>query len=163
MKARCIGIASEIMEVDAEHTHRLCTVHDADHPALTGHRTQLLDRIQVTSAGHVTEGNGPGAGCHGRADSLDDLAGVGKGTRYEHLPHRDTLPCRTVEPGIPASRVLLGRDQYLVPGLELEPDGLLTLSVRASHKRNRSRLDLRISWRESDDDEPGSLRIEGPK
>jgi amphi-Trp domain-containing protein len=45
--------------------------------------------------------------------------------------------------------------------LELAPEGLLTLSVRASQKRNRSRLDLRISWTENDGEpDPGDLKIE---
>lgn len=39
--------------------------------------------------------------------------------------------------------------------LSLKPEGLLLLSVRASQKKGRSRIDLRVSWEESEGAEPG--------
>ena len=44
----------------------------------------------------------------------------------------------------------------------LEPEGLLTLGLRATRKRDRIRLDLRISWSEGEKPDSGAaLEIRG--
>jgi amphi-Trp domain-containing protein len=90
---------------------------------------------------------------------------MGKKQSFEHesLQDRESIVAylETVTAGLRSGRLELrqGQDE-----LTLEPDGLLTLGIRAVHKRDRTRLDLRISWRDaSPEADQAPLEITAPE
>lgn len=90
--------------------------------------------------------------------------GMGKKHAFEHesLQDRESIVAylEALTAGLRAGRIHLSQGET---ELELHPTGLLTLSVRAARKRERTRLDLRVSWRagETSSEEGEALRIEG--
>jgi len=83
------------------------------------------------------------------------------GRKRKSFEHESIQDCasvlaylRALTAGIEQGRLILreGQEEFV-----LEPEGLLTLNVRASRKRNRRRLDLRLSWR---DEEQGPEPLE---
>lgn len=44
--------------------------------------------------------------------------------------------------------------------LVLHPSGLINLEIRASRKKGRERIDLRLTWKPSETGDQGPLRIE---
>lgn len=89
---------------------------------------------------------------------------MGKKHAFEHesLQDRETIVAylEAITAGLRAGRIRLSQGET---ELELTPSGLLTLSVRAAQKRERVRLDLRVSWRGGEDsgEDAPPLRIEG--
>lgn len=85
---------------------------------------------------------------------------MGKKRAFEHesLQDRESIVAylEAVTEGLRQGKLTLSDGSAV---LDLEPSGLLTLSVRASQKRNRSRLDLRVSWRDDEDEPAGELTI----
>ena len=85
---------------------------------------------------------------------------MGKKRAFEHesLQDRESIVAylEAVTEGLRQGKLTLSDGEV---ELELEPKALLTLSVRASQKRNRSRLDLRVSWRDDEDEPAGELKI----
>ncbi|MGE0710776.1 MAG: amphi-Trp domain-containing protein [Planctomycetota bacterium] len=87
---------------------------------------------------------------------------MGKKRAFEHesLQDRESIVryLEALTAGLREGSLKLSDEQS---ELELQPQGLLTLTVRASRKRNRSRLDLRVSWKDRGEGEEGGLKIEG--
>ncbi|MBL4847192.1 MAG: amphi-Trp domain-containing protein [Planctomycetes bacterium] len=91
---------------------------------------------------------------------------MGKKNSFEHesLQDRESIVAylEALTAGLRAGQVRISQgDQELI----LEPEGLLTLGIRAVRKRDRTRLDLRISWLETDqiETDQAPLEISGPK
>lgn len=90
---------------------------------------------------------------------------MGKKQSFEHesLQDRESIVAylETLTAGLRSGRVEIRQGEE---ELILEPDGLLTLGIRAVHKRDRTRLDLRISWRDaSPEQDQAPLEINAPE
>lgn len=90
---------------------------------------------------------------------------MGKKHTFEHesLQDRETIVAylEALTAGLRSGELRLSQGEQT---LELKPSGLLTLSVRAARKRERVRLDLRVSWRTGNEgagEDAPPLRIEG--
>lgn len=90
---------------------------------------------------------------------------MGKKQSFDHesLQDRESIVAylESLTAGLRAGQIQIRQGEE---ELTLEPDGLLTLGIRAVHKRDRTRLDLRISWRDAgpEPDQP-PLEISAPE
>lgn len=90
---------------------------------------------------------------------------MGKKQSFEHesLQDRESIVAylETITEGLRSGRVEIRQGEE---ELILEPEGLLTLGIRAVRKRDRTRLDLRISWRDaSPEEDQAPLEISAPE
>ena len=95
----------------------------AHDPALPGHGAQALHGIEVTPPRDMAEREHPGRGRQGGLDQPGNLFLALEGTRNEDRVHLDPVPHGPVLPRSPPGRMLLARDQHLVPGAQPNTHG----------------------------------------